>query len=219
MFPDGSVRMWGAVSGPGSDVGDGTAYTLGVEFYATDDVLLSGYGWWCAANASTAAVSALAWTVDTPTTGTPVPGSDAVSQPLTAGAWNYLPLALPVQLLTGQRYRAGVQGAAGPNWYSATGTTFAGDDLVSGPLAFPSTAHATGGLQGSFWTSTTLTFPRDTSGNNYWVDVVVTPTAPPGTTARTYASGREPLGRASGVRPVSSAAGSEPATTASGRHA
>lgn len=207
----GTYRIWPSTNGPASVVGDTTAYTLGTEFYVTALVDFTGYWWWCTPGADTSAKTCGLWQVVTATTGTPVAGAGAVSGPLTQGAWNWIPAAAPVQLTENQRYRAGILGTSGTNWYGATPGAFPAD-IVHGPLTAPSTANAVGNVQGGYNQQSVLAIPAFTNGSgpSYWLDVQVVDSAAPPTATRTNTRGREPVTTLSGRRPSAQTRGREP---------
>lgn len=243
-----SYRVYPSASG-GSLAIDSTAYTLGVEFYVTQAMQLTGYWWWCAPGASTAPVQHGVFTVVSALTGSLVTGSTATSGTLTQGAWNFTPLSPAVDLTPNQRYRAGASGGGSVNWYGSKGSDFPAD-IVNGPLVAPSTANAVGGIQGSFNTAVGLTYPKDTAGSSYGVDVQVSD-PPTGTVASAgaaavVAGAQNPVpavgaaatvasaaaqaastgypqmslrSYASGYEPPTAWSGYEPPTTTSGEHA
>jgi hypothetical protein len=226
-------------SNGGSLAADTTAYTLGIEVYATQDMQLTGYWWWCAAGASTAPVQHGLFTVVSALTGTLVSGSTVTSGTLTQGQWNFTALSPAIDLTPNQRYRAGAAGGGSVNWYGAIGSGFPAD-IVNGPLVAPSTANAVGNIQGCFNTAVGLTYPKDTSGANYGMDVQVsdppsniTATAGLASVTATAPQPAPDVGAAPGAAAVtvtayqisakypqtttrSRAAGYEPGTTASG---
>lgn len=160
-------------SAPGGAVAsDGTAYTMGLEFYVTQPMELTGYWWWCATGASTTPVEHGLFTVATATTGTLVSGSAVTSGTLTAGQWNFTALSPAVDLAANTRYRAGAAGGGSGNWYGAVTDAFPAD-ITNGPLVAPSTANAVGGVQNGYVVSSVLAYPEFSIGNGYGVDVQV----------------------------------------------
>jgi hypothetical protein len=213
----GTYRLWPSTNGPSSVAADTTAYTLGVEFYTTAAVDLTGYWWWCTPGADTTAKSFELWQIVSAFVGTPIAGTAATSGTLTQNAWNWVPLASSVALTVGQRYRAGCFGAGGVNWYGATHNGWPAD-LVNGPLTAPSTADATNNAQSPYKQAASISFPVDTGGSNYWLDVQVVDAAAPPTAARSNAKGREAATFASGSTSSAQLKGREPVFSTGGEH-
>ena len=124
-----------------------------------------------------------------------VPSSTATSGTLTAGAWNYIPLASPIQVAPGAQYVAATGWTAVHGFpitnsqFSSGGPYSAG--ITNGPInAFGDpTAGGTNGpnynmYQGVFSTAgndPTVNMPNGgSSSSNFWVDVSVSTTAPGG---------------------------------------
>lgn len=174
-----TYRLWPATSGPANGTADATAYTLGVEFEISAPAELAGYFVWTASDQDTGARSFRLYSVDAGgLTGSAVAGSDVTSGVLTAGQWNYVPLAAPIALTAGQRYRACqlVPAVAVPysstGLYWSTGPGSAG--ITNGILTAPRRADAEGLLQGQFNVGAVMTFPaNEFNATNYWVDVLV----------------------------------------------
>jgi hypothetical protein len=180
-------------------------FQAGTVFFVTaGGMWLEGYWWWCPTGGDTGAQKFCLWqlTATGSIAGTLVPNSSATSGTLTAGAWNYVPLATPIQLSIGY---AGTMYIAATGWTSvhgfpdthdqfATGDPYAGG-ITSGPLQCwgdPTGGGTTHGIadfaQGIFGTGNTggaadpsLNMPNaGSNSSNFWIDVSVSDTAPMG---------------------------------------
>ena len=73
----------------------------------TGGTWLEGYWWWvCPSGQPTSAQKFALWAVYNSGIGALVPAATVTSGPLTAGQWNYVPLATPVPLAIGACYNA-----------------------------------------------------------------------------------------------------------------
>ena len=200
-----TYRLFPSTSGPGSATSYGGNFLSAVSFTVTQGgCWFQGYWWWVASNGVTSATKCALWCVTGTGTGTLVPGSVVTSGTLTASQWNYIPLPTPVQLAIGYSpnnttYGGAYVAAIGVNGnFPATASQFNSGDpysagITSGPLlAYSGTtgtkkppygnAQATFSVAGSD-PSVTLPMTPDSSGDgatNFWVDVQVSDTAPPG---------------------------------------
>lgn len=170
----------------------------------------NGYYWWVPTGGDTTPVKCALWSASSTVAGHGggtsyvVPGTVVTSGALTANAWNYIPLATPVQLAptwdtnlttNGSCYIAAigwtaVNGFPDTNNYWGTGQIAPG--ITNGPLhAFLGTSGGGGAGappyafgQGVFSTAGTdpsVTMPQSISNtDNFWVDVSVSDTAPAG---------------------------------------
>lgn len=167
---------------------------------------LTGYHWWVPSGGDTGPVKCALWSVAVPSGGggTVVPGSTVTSGTLTASAWNFIPLASPLQLApgwdtnsstSGSIYQAQIGWSASngfPDTNGYWGSGGAGQAGISnGPLLAYSGSSGTASLlpytapsQGLFsvaGTDPAAVFAGSTSGvDNFWVDVEVSDTAPAG---------------------------------------
>jgi len=164
-----------------------------------------GYWWWvCGSGQSTAPVKCALWSAVTNTpTGSLIPGSVVTSGALTAGQWNYIPLATPIPLAPGLDPTTSTNGSAYvaaigcngsfPDTNGFWGTAGAGvNGIASGPLFAYSGTAAHGGTvpapltlpQGIFTTGESdpsAGMPGNASNvDNFWVDVQISDTAPSG---------------------------------------
>lgn len=199
-----TYRLFPSTSGPSAAVSFTGNFLTGVTFTVKAGMWFAGYWVWvCSTGQSTAPVKCALWTVGTATAGSVVPGSVVTSGTLTAGQWNYIPVPVPVQLAQGwdnttttlgSSYIAaiGINGSF-PDTADWWGSPNPGKDgITNGPLVAYShngsgtTAKGPWSIgQGTFSTAGSdpaTSMPTASSGNgdNFWVDVQVTDTAPPG---------------------------------------
>jgi hypothetical protein len=199
--------MDGANGRPGNGPTTATAFTggfiAGTAFQVTaSPIYLTGYWWWvCPSGGQATAPQKFAlWQVPISNTqnATLIATATVTSGTLTAGQWNYVPLATPIPLTPGVPYRA----ATGlvnnfpdtNNQYGATQPYAAG--ITNGPLTAYSDASGsvpqpyTNTVQGSFTTGSsdpTVAFPGQGNGSfNSWIDVQVTDQVPAGATYRAW---------------------------------
>lgn len=199
-------RLWPSTAGPSTADAYSGDFISGVNFTVTETgCWFEGYWWWvCGTGQSTSPVDCALWcvsqTTDDGSGNVLVPGTTVTSGTLTAGAWNWIPLATPVQLSPG--YVAGMTGGtgAGSCYCAAVGVNGAFPDtaayfgsgapasgITSGPLyAYGSGSYAPpyGIPQGCYSTAGSdpaVTMPNvSSSGDNFWVDVQVTTVTPAG---------------------------------------
>ncbi|MGD0606735.1 MAG: DUF4082 domain-containing protein [Streptosporangiaceae bacterium] len=197
----GTYRLFPSVSGPSSPVSYSGSFLAGVMFCVTSACWFEGYWWWvCPAGQSTSPQKFALWQVDGNGTGNVVSGSVVTSGTLTAGQWNYIPLATPLQLSIGNVAGVGaavyevVTGFSGSfpdtNSQFGSGEPYA-SGITNGPLfaysdqgaSAPSPTSA-GSFQGAFGTGGTdpsVTLPsQGSSSSNFWIDLQVSDTAPVG---------------------------------------
>lgn len=162
------------------DVGTGGPYTLGVEFEVSQTAWLRAVGAYrptTAVNPSAARV----WRVGSDgTTGTAVAGTD-VTFATSGTGWQTAYLSTPVRLEAGVRYRAGVLFPTSFPTTASYWTSGAGANGVRmNYLYAPPRPSAVGQRQGTYTAGSALAFPAtsNTSGPNYWVDVILTDTDP-----------------------------------------
>ena len=197
-----SGRPGNGPSSPASYTGN---YLAGVVFSPTGEMLwLNGYYWWvCNTGQSTAAQKFCLWNRYSGSAQALVPGSTVTSGTLTAGAWNYIPLASPVQLAPGGLYVAATGwNTTGTTGFPITNSQFAtGDPYVAGIVNGPLTAWSDAGNggtngwtdgtpqnyglnQGVFGTAgsdPTVNMPATGSASsNFWMDVLVSDQPPGG---------------------------------------
>lgn len=200
-----TYRLWPSANGPASANTYTGNFISGVAFTLKQGgCWFEGYWWWVASNGGTSAVKCALWSATASGAGTVVPGSAVTSGTLTASAWNYIPLAAPVQLATGYDPATSSHGSAyiaavgvNGNFPDTTSQFNSGDTYAAGITNGPLFAYSgsTGSKpppylngQGLFTTAGTdpaVTMPNQTDsggdgGSNFWVDVQVSDTAPAG---------------------------------------
>lgn len=205
-----TYRFWPATSGPGLTSYSG-AWTGATSFAVYGGgYWLTGYYQWIPTGGDTAPTGGFncaLWSITASSgpTGKLIAGSviSGYAGTITAGAWNLIPLAVPIQLApgwdqastaNGSAYLACVgwtasHGFADTNSYWGSGGSGA-NGITNGPLIAYSSNTGTSnkapyGLpQGLFSSSSTnpaVTMPTQVSGtDNFWVDVQISDTAPAG---------------------------------------
>jgi hypothetical protein len=199
-----TYRIFPSTNGPSGPVSYSGQFIAGVAFTVTKGgTWLQGFWWWvCNSGQSTGPTKMCLWSVTSPASGVVVTGTTVTSGTLTAGAWNYVALPTPVQLAIGGTYIAAIGCNGGPfpdaqGWWG----TNAPNGVVNGPLLafgpqtttsanwWPTTPMSPYNIpQGCFTTGGTAADPTTefpgaaSSTDNFWVDVQVSDTAPPGYT-------------------------------------
>ncbi len=189
-------------NGPSSPASYTGPYLAGTMFSALGEMLwLNGYYWWvCNTGQSVAAQKFALWNRYSTSAENLVTAATVTSGTLTAGAWNYVPLASPVQLAPGALYVAATGwNTSGTTGFPITNNQFGASQpyaagIVNGPLTAWSdlggsnTFAASGvnyglnqGLFGTGGTDPAVTMPASGSASsNFWIDVLVSDTAPGG---------------------------------------
>ncbi len=205
--------MDGASGRPGSGPSTATSYhgnfLAGLAFEVTaSGTWFEGFWWWvCASGQTTTPQKFALWQLTGPGGGILVPYSTATSGTLAAGQWNYVPLATPIPLTPGVALMAatGFVGTGFPdtNDQFGPGDPYP-DGITSGPLTCYSDTGASNpaphnwSSQGNFGTASsdpTAQIPYEGSHSaNFWIDVQVADTAPPGASYRLWPSYPAPLG-------------------------
>lgn len=121
-----AYRLWPSTNGPAtaSAYPLGNPFISGMVFYVSAEAWFEGYWWWVcpAGGQSVSPVKCALWQIDASqgvSSHHLVPGSVITSGNLTAGQWNYIPLATPIPLSLG-----GSQGATPQS--AITGSTDGG---------------------------------------------------------------------------------------------
>jgi hypothetical protein len=98
-----TYRLFSITDGPSSPVSWGGSFLAGVWFQVTTGgVWFDGYWWWVCNTGQPAAAQKFAlWVVYADGSGTLIPAATVTSAALTAGQWNYIPLAAPLPLSIG----------------------------------------------------------------------------------------------------------------------
>ena len=200
-----TYRIFSSTDGPASPVSYAGNFIAGLTFFVTGEAWLQGYWWWvCGSGQSTSPVKCALWQASTGGDATLVPGSIVTSGQLAAGQWNWISLEAPLPLSIGAAgAKAGAAeyvAAIGCNGaFPDTSNMFGAGDLDSagitnGPLSAFSAQSGTlpsplGIDQGTFTTGGSdpaTAPPLNGTGDNFWVDVQVTDTAPAGASYRLW---------------------------------
>lgn len=185
----------------------GGPFLAGTVFNVTSwGLWLEGYWWWvCNTGQSTAAQKFALWSLYTTTTSEPaslgvIAGGTVTSGGLTAGQWNYTPLAVPIALSAKVAYIAATgwdtTGTTGfpvlNNQFGAAQPYAAG--ITNGPLMAYSDVVGSApspnnwspqGLFGTAGSDPSVNMPAVGSNSaNFWVDVQVSDQAPAGAAYR-----------------------------------
>ena len=194
-----NYRLFSATSGPSTAVSYGGPFIAGVAFkVTTGGVWFDGYWWWvCNAGQSTAPQKFALWQPYTDGTGTLLSSATVTSGTLTAGQWNYVPLAAPIPLTIGVAYVAATGFTGG--FPDANNQFGSGDPYSAGIANGPLSAYSdqSGTLpapfsidQGPFsvaGTDPAAVMPAyGSASSNFWMDVQVADTAPAGSSYRLW---------------------------------
>jgi hypothetical protein len=165
-------------------------FLAGIQFEVTaGGMWFEGYWWWvCPSGQPTAAQKFALWNVTSQGSGTLIPGSVVTSGPLTAGQWNWVPLAAPFPLAIGTCYNA-CTGFTG-SFPNTTGQFDSGEPygagLANGPLtaysdtngSLPAPYTTSQGVFGVAGTDPSASMPLGGSNSaNFWMDLQVSGTA------------------------------------------
>lgn len=200
-----NYRLFPTVDGPSSAISYSGPFAAGVGFQVTSGGMwFEGYWWWvCATGQPTAPQTFALWQVYGQNNAKIISAATVTSGTLTAGQWNYIPLAQPIMLSIGGGANFTRFDGGGPAIYVActsftggfpdtnaqfgSGDTYSGG-ITNGPLtAFSDQGGTLPGPwnlgQGLFSTNTVATAncPFGVSNSaNFWMDVQVSDTAPGG---------------------------------------
>jgi hypothetical protein len=207
--------MDGAAGRPGNGPSAAVSYSgdflAGTAFKVTaDNLWFEGYWWWvCDSGQQTDPQAFALWQVDNTNNGLLVEAGTVKSGTLTSGAWNYIPLPIPIQLSRGIPYVAATgyvstSGFPNTNNQFGVGDTY-GAGIVNGPLAaysdtsgsMPSPSNWVGqGLFAIAYSDPTVHIPDDGfESGSFWIDLQVSTTAPSGTSYRLWPSLPDPPNR------------------------
>ncbi len=198
--PKGTYRLFPSTSGPSSAVSFSGPFMAGVQFQVTTGgVWFDGYWWWvCASGQSTSAQQFALWSVYSDNGGGDLIHSATVtSSALTAGQWNFVPLATPIPLAVGACYNA-CTGFSG-NFPDTTDQFGAGDPysagITNGPLqAFsdqtgsnPAPFSLPQGVFSVAGSDPTAFMPENgNKSDNLWIDLQVETNPPSGASYRLW---------------------------------
>jgi hypothetical protein len=175
-------------------------YLAGLVFnVSTGGLWFEGYYWWVpAATSQTGAQKFALWQETSPGgggSGELVTGSVVTSGTLTAGAWNFAGLPVPLLLAANVPYIAAT-GYVSATGFPLTQNQFGASDpypsgITNGPLAaYPSGSALTGMAQmpyGTGGSDPSLLMPNvNDEDDNLWIDVQVSDTAPSGASYRAW---------------------------------
>jgi hypothetical protein len=199
--PSGTYRLFPLTAGPSTAVSYSGPFEAGLVFTVTSGgCWLDGYWWWvCGSGQSTSPQPFALWQTYNGQQGNVVPGSTVTSGTLTAGQWNFVPLAAKLPLAIGATY---VAATGFSNGFPDTSDQFGSGQpyaagIVNGPLTAFSDAGGSNpspfkGAQGVFsvaGTDPTASMPiYGSSSSNFWVDLQVDTTAPSGASYRIWPS-------------------------------
>ena len=107
-LPKGTYRLFPSTNGPSSPVSYSGPFMAGILFkVTTGGCWFDGYWWWVSPSGqSTSAQKFALWSVYNGGVGTLIPAATVTSGALTAGQWNYVPLATRIPLAIGACYNA-----------------------------------------------------------------------------------------------------------------
>ena len=198
--PKGTYRLFPSTSGPSSAVSFSGPFMAGVQFQVTTGgVWFDGYWWWvCPSGQSTSPQQFALWNVYSDNGGGDLIHSASVtSGALTAGQWNFVPLATPIPLAVGACYNA-CTGFSG-NFPDTTAQFGAGDPysggITSGPLqAFsdqtgsnPAPFSLPQGVFSVAGSDPTAFMPGNgNKSDNLWIDLQVEANPPAGASYRLW---------------------------------
>jgi hypothetical protein len=183
---------------PTSPTGYNGPYLAGTVFEVTAGGLwFEGYYFWCPPGGDTGPQKFALWGLTGASAGAVISGSVVTSGTLTAGAFNFVPVASPFQLAIGTEYlpATGYTASAG---FPLTANQFGSGDpysggIVNGPLtaysdgdgggSAPATAFTPQGVFSTAGSDPSVDMPASGfDSGNFWVDVQVSDTAPSGYT-------------------------------------
>lgn len=197
--PQGTYRLFPATDGPSTAVSYGGAFIAGAAFTVTaGGTRLDGFWWWvCHSGQPTSPQKFALWQVYTTATGHLIPDAAVTSGSLTAGQWNYVPLAAPVPLSPGATYMATTGFSGG---FPDTSDSFGSGNpysagIVNGPLTAYSDQSGSRPApfsinQGCFsvaGTDPTAVMPAyGYASDNFWLDMLIDTSPPAGTSYRLW---------------------------------
>jgi hypothetical protein len=199
--PPSGYRLFPTTAGPATAVSYTGPFEAGVVFaVTTGGCWLDGYWWWvCGSGQSTSAQKFALWQTYNGQQGSVVAGSVVTSGALTAGQWNFVPLAAKLPVAIGATYIATTgfsNGFPDTNNQFGSGQPY-GAGIVNGPLTAYSDASGSlpsphNNQQGTFSvasTDPTAAMPTyGSSSSNFWIDLQVDTTPPTGTSYRLWPS-------------------------------
>ena len=200
-----TYRLFPSTNGPSTAVSYNGPFEPGVVFeVTTGGTWFQGYWWWvCATGQPTSPQTFALWQLYQDDAAAIVSGSTVTSGTLTAGQWNFIPLATPLNLSPGGGSNFSHTDAGGPAIFIActaftggfadTNNEFGSGDpysagITNGPLtAFSDTTGTLpapfGTVQGVFAVAASATGGAPMEGSssaNFWMDVQISDAPPDG---------------------------------------
>jgi hypothetical protein len=177
-----TYRLWpGYPTLPGGASGDTTGYTLATEFQLSKSCTLDKIWFYSSANAAALPTRCAIWSVSSQSV---VSGTDNTSPSWSgAAASGWVSCAYSGVTLPAGDYKVAVFNGGGSKWYQVTinywGSGGAGaNGITAGPLTAPGLSGATGPGQSTYnpgsW-AYPQTYGSASNGENFWIDVEVTP--------------------------------------------
>jgi hypothetical protein len=176
-----SYRLWPSYPTiPGQVDSDTRGYTLATEFTLSESCTLDHVWFYSASGAGALPTQCAIWNVASQSV---VAGTDNASPAWSAAAGSgWVSCAYSGVTLPAGDYKVAVFYAGGSEWYQATtgywGTGPGADGIIAGPVTAPGTSAASSPGQSTYnagsW-AYPLTYVSASDGENYWVDVEVTP--------------------------------------------
>lgn len=179
-----SYRLWpGYPTLPGTATSDVTSYTLGTEFQLAEACVLDNIWFYSPSGVGVLPITCGIWDVSTQSV---VAGTVNMSPAWSGGAGSgWVACAYNGVTLPAGDYKVAVFNTGGSQWFqvtvnywSSSGTGANG--ITAGPLTAPGISSATTPGQGTYNTGSWAypdTFSTGGNGENYWLDVEVTPTS------------------------------------------
>jgi hypothetical protein len=196
-------RLFPATNGPASPAAYSGPILLGVLFKATQGGMwFDGYWLWVAnSGQSTAPQKCALWQLTGTGVGILITGSAVTSGTLTAGQWNYVPLAAPLPLSVGTPYNACTGwDTTGTTGFPDTANQFGAgqvyqNGIVNGPLSaysdqganLPAPFSTGQGVFSVAGSDPAANMPGSgSSSSNFWVDLQLDTAAPAGASYRLW---------------------------------
>jgi hypothetical protein len=178
-----SYRLWpGYPTVAGAVASDTTAYTLGTEFQLSAACTLDNIWFYSGSGAAGLPTRCAIWNVSSQTV---VAGTDNTSPSWsgTAGA-GWAACAYSGVTLPAGDYKVAVFYGGGSPWYQATnfywGTGVGANGITAGPITAPGVSSAASPGQCTYHAGSwayPASFASTGNGENYWIDVEVTPSS------------------------------------------